>query len=66
MGAGAHSPPGLGNDDPKENAGDLKGRLHGQQSCVPGNKVRTIAKYRPILEKAKRKPEGVVAMCVLV
>ena len=35
----AHSPLGLGNDDPKgECRGDVKGRLHEQQSCVLGAK----------------------------
>ena len=51
----------------RENAGgNLKGRLHGQQSHVPGDKVGTIAKYRPILRRLKKlKLKGVMAMCVL-
>lgn len=39
----------------RENAGgNLKGHLHGQQSHVPGDKVGTIAKYRPILRRLKK------------
>ena len=39
----------------RENAGgNLKERLHGQQSHVPGDKVGTIAKYRPILRRLKK------------
>lgn len=63
----AHSPLDLGNDGPKrECRGDLKGSLHGQQSHVPGDKVGTIAKYRPILRRLKKlKLQRVMAMCVL-
>lgn len=63
----AHSPLDLGNDGPKiECRGDLKGSRHGQQSHVPGDKVGTTAKHRPILRRLKKlKLQRVMAMCVL-